>query len=504
MTSYAKHFRKYRNNLSSNKDNLSPRMVFILRKPYKTRKTIHFYHNSTEKNQKTKFTAPDFDLFAFAYIKNIHASINPLNKTSNMETKRAIKWGFVLLAGFFVGCSDETGDDNSITAKEREDIPLSTKSEAVNAQANHFAFDFMQAYAGQRESEINYCISPLGVTSVLGMLLNGADGETYTQIQRAMGFDDFTNEEINQYMQTMQQSLRDVDNTTTYLNANSMWAKEGISFLPAYVETNQTYYDAETRGEQPFDQTTVNAINNWCSDKTKGHITEFIHPGELGKLSVLLLNAIYFKGIWTSPFKESDTKERTFTLADGTEKQVPMMYQEEHFNCEVNDEVTLVRLPYGNEAFRMSVFFPTDEQGSIDELLQNLTPEKWASWEERVSYPIKLYLPRFTFNTEDEKLIQLLEEVGIRDAFGGTADFSNMTDSSLAINLFKQITTVEVNEEGTVATAVTGAGMYATSNEPIIPKPTVIEFNRPFGFIISETSTGAILFAGKVGDPTAK
>ena len=422
-----------------------------------------------------------------------------------MKTKL---WTYITMMSLFLfaGCSDDVGIENEsdIVPQAREEIQLDTRSAEVNAQANNFAIDFIQTYATQRTDRTNYCISPLGVTSVLGMLLNGADGETYTQIQKALGLEGFTNEEINQYIQTIQAGLQEVDNTTTYLNANSLWAKEGISFLPEYVEVNQTYYEAETYENQPFDQTTEEAINRWCDEKTKGHITKFVEPGEINNMIALLLNAIYFKGIWTLPFRESDTKERTFTLADGSEKQVPMMYQEENYTCTQSDGITMVHLPYGNEAYKMSVFYSTNGEKDMDDVLRDLSTDKWEKWNHGMLYKVKLYLPRFTFQTTDDQLVELLETLGIKDAFSGLADFTNMSETPLFFSWFKQITSIEVNEVGTVATAVTGAGLETAMPNPTEPQELVIKFDRPFGFVISEISTGAILFAGKVGDPTAQ
>ena len=175
------------------------------------------------------------------------------------------------------------------------------------------------------------------------------------------------------------------------------------------------------------------------------------------------------------------------------------MCQHEDFQCVSNEEVTLVSLPYGNGAFAMQVFMPTDKEIGINDFLAGLSVEKWNQWiQESQLYRVDLSLPRFRVDFEDKNLKEVLEELGIKSAFTSNADFSKMSDASLFLSWLKQRSIIEVDEVGTVVTTVTGTGMdsAADPNEPL-----QVVFNRPFAFMISETTTGTILFAGKVGNP---
>ena len=118
------------------------------------------------------------------------------------------------------GCDNDSSEEPFGTDTERYDIPLDTKSIEVNARGQKFAFNFYKEMAGKEES--NFCISPLSASFCLGMVLNGANGNTYTELQEALGYEGLTNEEINAYAQMMQTELPKLDGRTVFMNANSM------------------------------------------------------------------------------------------------------------------------------------------------------------------------------------------------------------------------------------------------------------------------------------------
>ena len=168
-----------------------------------------------------------------------------------------------------------------------------------------------------------------------------------------------------------------------------------------------------------------------------------------------------------------------------------------------NEEVTLVSLPYGNGAFAMQVFMPTDKEIGINDFLAGLSVEKWNQWtQESQLYRVDLSLPRFRVDFEDKNLKEVLEELGIKSAFTSSADFSKMSDASLFLSWLKQRSVIEVDEVGTVVASVTGSGL--SYNSEGYADTLQVTFDRPFAFIILETTTGTVLFAGKVGNPVLK
>lgn len=397
-------------------------------------------------------------------------------------------------------CENDLEGDNFGQDTERYDIPLTSKSTEVNAKVQRFSFDFYREMA--RRQKADFCISPLSVNLCLGMVLNGADGNTYREIQETLGYENFSYEEINAYAQMMQTELPKLDGRTIFTNANSVWVRNDFEVLESFVKTNKMYYNAEVYNE-PFDDGTKDKVNRWCADKTNNLIQKIFDDSPSDAVS-LLINAIYFKGVWTSEFKEKDTKDESFYLNNGEEIKVPTMRQENTTDCYIDDKVSVVELPYGNGAFSLVVFMPSaNDEGALNRLIEGLDDAEWNHWIDKMKQQnLKLYLPRFKFESPLMDLKEIMRVMGISDAFDPVlADFSMMCDASVYINEVKQKTFIEVNESGTEAAAVTVADMNLSMDSPA-PIISELRFDHPFGYVLKEKSTGAILFAGRVDKPT--
>lgn len=402
-----------------------------------------------------------------------------------------------LLAAFTLLCSSCEDSDSGPANTPRRDIALSTKSADINRTTQRFSLRLLQEIA--KEKETNFCISPLSASLCMGMVLNGADGETYTELQKTLGYEAYSPQEINEYVKSMQTELPSLDKKTLYTSANSLWLRDGFPVQPDFVRVNKEYYEAEVRTE-PFTPAIVEQINLWCSEHTAGRIPKILD--ELPDNAVcFLLNALYFKGVWKSEFKKEDTQNENFYTADGQTLSVPTMQQTATLQFRADQEVRIVELPYGNEAFSMLLFLPTDpENTSITDIFNNLTDEKWAQWMEQM-YPqtLHLYLPRFKMEYEKE-LTNVFQEMGSRKVFDPSeANLSKLSSKQTFIGLLKQKTFIEVDEKGTEAAAVTIAGDFTTQAGGHIPYE--VRFDHPFGFVIKEKSTNTLLFAGKVGKP---
>ena len=322
------------------------------------------------------------------------------------------------------GCDNDSSEEPFGTDTERYDIPLDTKSLEVNARGQKFAFNFYKEMAGKEES--NFCISPLSASFCLGMVLNGANGNTYTELQEALGYEGLTNEEINAYAQMMQTELPKLDGRTVFMNANSMWIKDDFQMLEPFVKTNQTYYNAEVYNE-PFNMETVDKINHWCANKTNDLIPKMLETISPNTLACLI-NAIYFKGVWKMEFDKGDTKDKPFHLKDGSEIKVPTMKQQATNYYYGDEQVSVVELPYGNGAFSLVLFMPSDKKKtSLDELIADLDADRWNQWMSNLSsYSFDLYLPRFTMESSMD-LTDVMRTLGVKDAFKSEADFTNIS-----------------------------------------------------------------------------
>ncbi|MCK9507813.1 MAG: serpin family protein [Pigmentiphaga sp.] len=394
-----------------------------------------------------------------------------------------------LLLLLFLLLSCEFAD---INLPDAEPVPLKIGMEKRVAQDNEFAWDLFKHVLADTKEE-NTLIAPLSVSIALGMTWNGAGGETKTEMESTLKMSGMSAEEINEYYQIMQNSLTTVDRSTKLNIANSIWYKDGYPIYPPFLDINRKYFDAEVSALDFTNPKSLDIINNWCSDKTNGLIKNPLDEIPADAI-MYLINAIYFKGIWSSEFKKKDTSERDFTTADGTSHKVDMMQQEQIFNYFEDEETQYLDMPYGNNAFSMTVILP--KQGNtIGDYLKSFDLESWSEITQNLSpREIKVYFPKFKVKSRLE-LQKTLAAMGMPQAFTPHADFSRMSERDLMISRIIHSTYCDVNEKGTEAAAVTIVEMIETAT----PQNPIFNANRPFIFIIREKSTGVILFMGKMG-----
>jgi serpin B len=409
-------------------------------------------------------------------------------------TRRRERFAALAALGLFAGaCSDPASPATGpITELPRA---LSATEREVLARSNAFAFTLAGALLPQAANE-NLFYSPLSASMLLGMILNGADGQTYEQMRQMLAFDGLTQEQINQGYADLIELLTTLDPSVTVELGNSVWAKQGFSVLPDFLTRVRTSFGAEAETVDFGNPATLGRINGWANDATHGHI-ETIFDELPGNVVMVLLNAIYFKAGWTTPFERAQTRKAPFTRLDGSQVQADMMFMDAEIPVFHGATFAMAELPYGGEAFSMAIVVPAPGL-PVNAMVDGITGETWAA---RVNALEKsrtmLYLPRFELEWE-KTLNDPLKALGMTHAFdGGLADFTRLTPGGgVWLSLVKQKSFVKVDEEGTVAAAVTGGVMVDSA-------PPMIRADRPFLFVIRERLTGTILFLGIVNDPTA-
>lgn len=380
-------------------------------------------------------------------------------------------------------------------------IEISLRGEEVEMLEadQQFAFDFFtRVYDAEKiGQDRNFMISPLSLSMALAMTRNGAAGETEAAMTETLKLTPFNDEEaINSYYSRLREALLATDPSTKLSIANSIWTNKHIVIKPAFVAANRDYFHSTVEAVDFADPATVGRINQWAADNTQqliDHVLDETDPMAL----MYLLNAIYFKGIWTSQFNKKQTQKASFTYEDGRVKQVDMMQQKAEFNYSENEAMQMVELPYGNQAFSMVVLLPKagNNLRDINDLLRE--GSAWGTLNSsRRRALVDLRLPRF--KTEyNIRLNDLLTDMGMGVAFSpGQADFSRMSDLEAFISFVDQFTYISTDEEGTEAAAVTVVGVELTSVGP--SREVTFHANRPFIYLIREHSTGAILFMGAV------
>jgi serpin B len=295
-------------------------------------------------------------------------------------------------------------------------------------------------------------------------------------------------------------ALQSLDEKVVFELANAIFYADGFTVKPDFLNINKTVYDAEVTKLQFISPSAVETINKWVADKTHDKITKIIE--QLNPLDrMVLLNAIYFNGIWTNKFDEKGTHNLSFTKSNGTTIEVPMMKKEEKLDYTTNSLYSAVKMPYGNGQYNMVVLLPATGKTS-QSVIDALSISNWKNWmkEFETKDPVVVTMPQFKFAFEI-KLNNVLKQMGMNKAFEPyVANFSKISDTDLYISSAVHKSFIDVNENGTEAAAVTSITFSTTSagNEP--PK-TIFYVDRPFVFAITEKDTDAILFIGEVNHP---
>jgi serine protease inhibitor len=380
-------------------------------------------------------------------------------------------------------------------------IPPGQVDNRLTAASSKFSLKLYDQLLKSRTSD-NTFVSPASVMLALAMTYNGANGTTREAMARTLELEGMSLEETNRAFADLKSALAPDDPKIQLKIANSLWVKNGFVLNPDFIARNKEHYAAEIANLDFGDPAAAKTINSWVSKNTEGKIEKIIDRTNAGNV-LFLINAIYFKGQWQFEFKKESTKPDVFKLDGGKQKQLPMMSQSRTFFYFKGKDFQSVVLPYGTGRVSMYVFLP-DEEKSLDQFEKDLTPENWDLWMRSFQLnPGDLTMPRFKVEWESG-LNEALKALGMSEAFDSSrADFSQMAKvkpGDLFISEVRQKSWCEVNEEGTVAAAVTSVGMATTS----FPQPRekfVMKVDRPFFFVIRDNLTGVVLFMGSVRNP---
>jgi serine protease inhibitor len=414
-----------------------------------------------------------------------------------MSFRNGIVLGGSFLIALNLACGDPVGPTppDPITELPRA---LTPAEQIVIARSNTFGFGLLQEVDTRREGDQpNTVLSPLSASMALGMALEGADGETFTEMQGTLGFQGMTREEINASYAGLLDLLLNLDPAVEIVVANSAWSRLGFPFTSEYFEAITNSFRAVVQELDFDDPSAKDIINQWVREQTNGRIEEIIDG--ISPLDILfLINAVYFKGDWTTQFKKGDTHQAPFHLEDGSTVSLPMMsgdIMDAGFGWLEGGRV-VAELPYGGQAFGMVVVLPGPEE-TVGDLLTALDDGAWTTWMDALHLgEVMVQMPKFELEW-DGLLKDPLRAMGMERAFqADQADFSRMTPAPDAhISAVRQKTYMRVDEEGTEAAAVTSVTVGVTSAGP------GITIDRPYLLAIRERLSGTILFLGAIRDP---
>jgi serpin B len=359
-----------------------------------------------------------------------------------------------------------------------------------------FALD---VYHRLREKESNLFFSPISVSLTLAMIYGGARSETEAQMAEAVHFG-LSQEALHPAYNWLEATLQSRDQGTDAFRlsiVNATFGQEGQEFLPSYLDLLARHYGAGMAlldfRHEPEDARL--AINDWVAEQTEDRIPSLLPEGSISPMTVLVLvNTVYFKAGWDTPFRATRTESGVFHAAGG-DVTVAMMNGEPKLASYVQgDGFQAVSLPYRGQAFEMVILMP--DEGRFEEIESRIDGPLLATMLGSLEQTrISVTMPRFEIRTR-VTMNELLQELGMRDAFTSAADFSGIDGRrDLYLSLVQHEAFVRVDETGTEATAATAGGVDLVS----LPQPVLID--RPFLFLIRDVETRSILFLGRVMNP---
>jgi len=396
--------------------------------------------------------------------------------------------------------------------------PAADNGVLAATEINDFGVDLLR----RLDSTGNLCASPTSIALALAMVRPGARGATATEMDKVLHGFGSTGQaaEIVALLQAMRDvtayddsdwSSADPSATPDHTGkqpvdeldvSNAVFSQEGMSLEQAYLDSLSSGFGAGV-GLLDYKNAAETArltINQWASNLTKGRIPEILHQGDIDQYTRLALaNAIYLKAGWMTRFDPTTTRSLPFTRADGSKVSVPTMAIETEFRYAAGSGYRAVDLPFDTSA-SMMIVVPDD----MSSFVAGLTATQLGRIDSRFGiYDVNLTLPRFSTDTR-VNLAETLKAMGMPTAFDPlNADLSGITtDEQLFLGHVIHQANIVVNEDGVIASAVSvveGRGGAA----PIQPPHVTFKVNKPFLYFVREESTGAILFMGRIDDPSA-
>ena len=418
----------------------------------------------------------------------------------------------VLLVGIcLAACGPESTEAKSDQARILEPQVPAGELQALVSGNNTFALDLYQVL---RTSDGNLLYSPYSISLALAMTYGGARGETEAQMAQTLHYDlpqaalHAAFNQLDLALEEKSQVDEDGNQPVQLDIANAIWAQQDYPFLPEYLDVLALNYgagihlsDFATQAEK-----TAEEINLWVSDQTHERIQDIIQPNALGEATrLILVNAIYFNAGWNTPFNPEYTHDAPFTLLNGGENLVDMMYERLVLPYKAGSisggiGYQVVSLPYTNRSLVMEILVPDQGQFSAFEAVLDWQTLDAILGEFHVK-DVRLNMPKFTFRSSFV-LVDPLKSLGMLDAFEpGRSDFSGIDGTQgLTISNVIHQAFVAVAEEGTEAAAATIVEIE-TAAAPMEDEPIELVIDRPFIFLIRDLSSGQILFIGRVLDP---
>jgi serine protease inhibitor len=355
---------------------------------------------------------------------------------------------------------------------------------------------------GRLQPATNLLVSPVSVYTALMMTASGARGATRTAMADGLGYDPAAQATVESqlaaYLAQVEAGATAGAERATFHLANGIWTSAGTPLKPAYVDAMRDQFRADVKSLSAAHP--AEAINAWVSEQTRGKIDHMVDQVD-SRLTMLLINAAYFKAAWQTPFPVKATTEGPFYRAGEKVQEVAYMSRRGQFDYAATKAVQLVGLPYRDARFRMLLLLPAPEV-PLDDLIASLSTQRLNRWRRSMHRSEgRVSLPRFKLSA-GFSLKKPLSEMGLETAFDAErADFGGMTTMRpFAIGDVKHRCTLTVDEAGSEAAAATAVEMFGAA--PPVGKRFDFRADRPFLCLLEDQTAGRILFMAAVFRPS--
>ena len=375
-----------------------------------------------------------------------------------------------------------------------------------------FGLDVLNAWC-RADPQGNLVLSPASLASGLGMAYLGARGVTARAMARVLHLPTAGgatgSNTLEAGLQARSAALRDLDGPGVTLEASDqVWADPTLGTRQSYLNAVATGYDAGV-AQAPLlshpDQA-AQEINHAISVATRGQIPQLLPPGSLSGIGWVLTDALDMQAAWATPFQASQTSPGSFTTAAGQQVTVQFMNGGQYRTVSAAGW-TAVRLPYrGAKLAMIALLPPAGATGCVLPAAPALgaMAARLAAGPAETAAPAGVRtwgvaLPRVNLGVQGN-MEGLLSELGLGVAFTASADFTGLSPQACCIGLVRQAATLQVGEQGTVASAATAVGMEPTAARV---QPPQVVFDRPYLMLVTATSSGEPLFVARVANPAA-
>nr|XP_021329695.1 alpha-1-antiproteinase 2-like [Danio rerio] len=382
--------------------------------------------------------------------------------------------------------------------------PISAKLPSLINMNNDFAFHLYKRVIESPDYQSkNIFFSPFSVSIALSELSLGAGGDTKQQLLSGIGYNSttFSTEEMHQLFHSL---LEDIGNRTgvDIDVGTALYASDRFKPHSKFLEDMKEFYHSDGFTVDFRVKETVDQINNYAKKKTQGKFNQAVDDLEEDTL-MFLLTYIYFKGKWDKPFKPEKTRESTFHIDDKTTVPVQMMHQYERLKVFYDAELStkVLCLDY-KDSFSMFLAVPDDkmEHKNIKDLEMTVSRQHFEKWRRSAfKKTVDIYVPKLSLKTS-YSLKDILKGMGMADMFSDKANFTGVSEEKIFVSKVLHKATLDIDEQGTTAAAVTGVSMRVRLHNPL----SILKFNRPFMVFITDQTNDNILFFGKVVNPNEK